>query len=84
MFGLAKDEDRRGKMSRKQMARDIEREHCIAIGLVIGMPSFGLIGILLCIATDNLGLLGVGPAIGLAIGIAIGEGLYQRRTQNGA
>ena len=71
-------------MSGKQMARDVERQRCMGIGLAIGMPIFGLFGILLCIATDNLGLLGVGPAIGVAIGIAIGEGLYQRRTQNGA
>ncbi len=71
-------------MSEKQMARERERERCIAIGLAIGMPSFGLIGFLLCITTGNFGLLGVGPAIGLAIGIAIGEGLYRRSMQNGA
>jgi len=71
-------------MSRKQMARDMDRERCIAIGLAVGMPSFALIGMLLCITTDNLGLLGLGPAIGLAIGLAIGEGLYRRSTQNGA
>lgn len=68
----------------KNMARDTERDRCLAIGLFIGMPSFTFIGILLCIATDNPGLIGLAPAIGLAIGIAIGEGLYQRRKQDRA
>ena len=71
-------------MSGKHMDRDAERERCFAIGLAIGMPSFAIIGILLCIATDNPGLLGLAPAIGLAIGIAIGEGLYQRRKRHRA
>jgi hypothetical protein len=65
------------------MTHNAERERYIAIGLAIGMPSFALIGLALCLATDNLGLLGVGPAIGLTIGIAIGEGLYRRSQQRG-
>ena len=70
-------------MSGKHMERDTERDRCFAIGLAIGMPSFAFIGLALCLATDNLGLLGVGPAIGLTIGIAIGEGLYRRSQQHG-
>ena len=66
------------------MTHDAERAHYMAIGLAIGMPSFALIGIALCIATDTLGLLGVGPAIGLAIGISIGEGLYLRSRHSEA
>ena len=65
------------------MTRNTERERYMAIGLAIGMPSFALIGLALCLATDNLGLLGVAPAIGLTIGIAIGEGLYRRSQQRG-
>ncbi len=68
-------------MSEKQGIRTEERERYLAIGLAIGMPCFALIGMALCIATDNLGLLGVGPAIGLSIGIAIGEGLYRRSRE---
>ena len=64
------------------MTPNLERERCISIGLAIGMPSFALIGFLLCIATDSPGLLGLGPAIGLAVGIAIGEGLYRRRKRH--
>ena len=60
------------------MTRDAERDRYMAIGLAIGMPSFALIGFAWCLATDNLGLLGLAPAIGLTMGIAIGEGLYQR------
>ena len=63
------------------MTPNLERERCISIGLAIGMPSFALIGFILCIATDSPAFLGVGPAIGLAIGIAIGEGLYRRRRR---
>jgi hypothetical protein len=63
------------------MTPDLERERCISIGLAIGMPSFALIGFILCIATDTPSFLGLGPAIGLTIGIAIGEGLYHRRGQ---
>jgi Na+-driven multidrug efflux pump len=66
------------------MTRNAERERYMAIGLAIGMPSFALIGFALCLVTDNLGLLGVWPAMGLAMGIAIGEGLYQRNQQRGA
>jgi hypothetical protein len=64
------------------MTCDAERDRYIAKGMAIGMPGFALIGFILCIATDNLGLLGLGPAIGLTMGIAIGEGLYRRSRQN--
>jgi hypothetical protein len=63
------------------MTRDAERDRYIAIGMAIGMPSFALIGFAWCLATDNLGLLGLAPAMGLTMGIAIGEGLYQRSMQ---
>ena len=66
------------------MTRNAEGDIYMAIGLAIGMPSFALIGFILCIATDTPGLLGVGPAMGVAVGIAIGEGLRQRRKKNGA
>ena len=64
------------------MTRDAERNHYMAIGVAIGMPSFALIGFAWCLATDNLGLLGLAPAIGLTMGIAIGEGLYQRSRRS--
>ena len=63
------------------MTPNLERERCISIGLAIGMPSFALVGFVVCIATDSPSFLGLGPAIGLAVGIAIGEGLYRRSRQ---
>ncbi|NIV30599.1 MAG: hypothetical protein GWN58_14200 [Anaerolineae bacterium] len=63
------------------MTPNLERERCISIGLAIGMPSFALVGFVVCIATDSPSFLGLGPAIGLAIGIAIGEGLYRRSSR---
>ena len=66
------------------MTRNAERERYMAIGLAVGMPGFTLIGLALCLFTDNLGLLGVWPGMGLVVGIAIGEGLYQRSQQSGA
>ena len=67
-------------MSQQRM-QDEERNRYLAIGIAIGMPIFGLIGMALCLATGNPGLLGVGPGVGLAMGIAIGEGLYRRSLQ---
>lgn len=61
--------------------QDAARNHYLGIGLAVGMPSFALVGFVLCIATGTPGLLGLGPAIGLAVGIAIGEGLYRRSRQ---
>jgi hypothetical protein len=84
MFGLANNKDRRGTMSERGRIRNSERDRYMAIGMTIGMPIFALAGFVLCIATDNPGLIGVGPAIGLAMGIAIGEGLYRRSRQNEA
>jgi hypothetical protein len=84
MFGLAGNKDRRGTMSDNERIRRAERDRYMTIGIAIGMPVFALVGFIVCIATDNPGLIGVGPAIGLAMGIAIGEGLYQRRRQNEA
>ena len=71
-------------MSERGRIRNSERDRYMAIGMTIGMPIFALAGFVLCIATDNPGLIGVGPAIGLAMGIAIGEGLYRRSRQNEA
>jgi hypothetical protein len=82
MFGLTDSKDGRGKMSGKHVIHNAERDRYIGIGMAIGMPSFALVGFVLCIATDNPGLLGLGPAIGLTMGIAIGEGLYRRSRQS--
>lgn len=58
-----------------------EKERCMGKGMALGMAMFAPIGIVLWIVTDNPGLIGVGPAIGISIGVAIGEHLYKRSKQ---
>ena len=71
-------------MSEEKRIRNLERDRYIGAGMMIGMLIFAPAGFILWIATDNPGLMGVGPAIGLSIGLAIGDGLYQRSRQNEA
>jgi hypothetical protein len=70
-------------MSGEQRIDNRERDRYIGLGIAIGMPSVALLGFVLCLATDNPGLLGLPPAIGLTMGIAIGEGLYRRSRRRG-
>lgn len=51
--------------------------------MTIGIVLFTGFGVALAITTDNLGLLGVGPALGVAIGIAIGKGMADRARREG-
>jgi hypothetical protein len=55
-----------------------QKEHYMGLGIAIGMAMFAPIGIVLSILTDNPGLLGIGPAVGVSTGVAIGEHLYKR------
>ena len=55
-----------------------EKSHYLGMGMAIGMIIFAPLGIILAIATDTPGLLGIGPAMGVGVGIALGEGLYRR------
>jgi hypothetical protein len=48
------------------------------VGMAIGMATFAPAGIALALTTENPGLLGIGPAMGIGFGIAIGESLFQR------
>ena len=57
------------------------KEHYMGQGMAIGMAMFAPLGIVLSIVTDNPGLLGIGPALGVSIGIAIGEYLYKRNKR---
>jgi len=54
----------------------------MGLGMAIGMIIFAPLGIILAIATDTPGLLGIGPAMGVGVGVALGEGLYQRSLRN--
>jgi hypothetical protein len=65
-------------MSQQTNGSTKQKEHYMGRGMAIGMAMFAPIGIALFILTDNPGLLGIGPAIGISIGVAIGEHLYKR------
>ena len=65
-------------MSQHTNDRMKERERCMGLGMVLGLAMFAPIGIVLSILTDNPGLIGIGPAIGISIGVALGEHLYKR------
>jgi hypothetical protein len=55
-----------------------QKQHYMGLGMAIGMAMFAPLGIVLSIVTDNPGLLGIGPAVGVSIGVAIGEHLHKR------
>ena len=57
------------------------KEHCMGLGMAIGMAMFVPLGIVLFIVTRNPGLLGIGPAVGISIGVVIGEHLKKRSKQ---
>ena len=71
---------RKGKnsVSEKPENQAKEKDHYLGLGMAIGMIAFAPLGVVLAIATDTLGLLGIGPAMGVGVGIALGEGLYRR------
>ncbi len=75
---------RKGKnsVSEKPENQAKEKDHYLGLGMAIGMIAFAPLGVVLAIATDTLGLLGIGPAMGVAVGIALGEGFYRRSLRN--
>jgi hypothetical protein len=65
-------------MDTDNMDQAERKQHYMGVGMAIGMSIFVPTGIVLALGTDNPGLLGIGPALGISIGIAIGESLFQR------
>ncbi len=57
--------------------------HFVGLWMAIGIAMFSGMGLPLAIATDNMGLIGVGPAIGVAIGVAIGSAIEKRKAEEG-
>lgn len=49
----------------------------------IGIALFAGVGVVLATATDNPGLIGIGPAIGVAFGAAVGSSLERRYRREG-
>jgi len=57
--------------------------HFLGLWMGIGAAIFSLIGIPLCIVTDNPGFIGIGPAIGISFGLAIGQAIENKHKQEG-
>lgn len=57
--------------------------HFVTVGIAIGAISFGILGVIICIVTDNMGLIGVGPSVGIPIGLLIGQSLESKNERLG-
>lgn len=51
--------------------------------MAIGMAIFSGLGVPISIATDNPGLIGIGPGVGIAIGVAIGQSVEAKYKKEG-
>ncbi|MCP4145933.1 MAG: hypothetical protein GY752_11705 [bacterium] len=52
--------------------------HFLGLWMGIGVAIFSGLGISLSVATNNYGLIGVGPAIGMAFGLSIGQAIENK------
>lgn len=57
--------------------------HYTTLGIAIGAGAFGILGVIICMITDNMGLIGIGPAVGIPIGLLIGQSLEGKKEREG-
>jgi len=57
--------------------------HFVWMWMGIGIAIFSGIGIPLSIVSENLGFMGIGPAIGVAIGLAVGSSIEAKYKKEG-
>lgn len=57
--------------------------HYTTLGIAIGAGVFGVLGFIICVLTDNMGLIGVGPAVGIPLGLLIGQSLESKKEREG-
>ena len=57
--------------------------HFLGMWMGIGIAIFTGVGVPISIATKNLGLIGIGPAIGIAFGLSIGAGIEEKYKKQG-
>ncbi len=57
--------------------------HFTGMWMGIGIAIFTGVGVPLSIATENIGLIGIGPALGVAFGLAIGAGIEEKYKKEG-
>lgn len=55
----------------------------VAMWIGIGIALFAGVGVVFATATDNPGLIGIGPALGVAVGAGIGTGLQNKARREG-
>ena len=53
------------------------------IWMVLGLAVFSGVGIPLSVITENFGLIGIGPAIGISLGLAIGQSVENNYEKTG-
>jgi len=57
--------------------------HFVGMWMGIGTAIFSGLGIPVSIATGNIGLIGIGPALGVAFGLAIGSSIEAKYKKEG-
>jgi len=57
--------------------------HFVGIWMCIGIAIFSGIGIPISIVTDNYGLIGIWPALGITFGLAIGQSIENKHKEKG-
>jgi hypothetical protein len=58
-------------------------DYFLGLWIGLGIAIFSRIGIPLTIITENLGFIGIGPALGVAIGVSIGKSIEKKYKQEG-
>jgi len=57
--------------------------HFVGMWMAIGIAIFSVLGIPLAIVTENPGMIGIGPALGVSIGLSIGSGIEAKYKKEG-
>ena len=57
--------------------------HFVGMWMGIGIAIFSGVGIPLCIVSRMLGLIGIGPALGVAFGLALGRSIEAKYRKEG-
>lgn len=70
-------------MVKKDKNKKYPEGHFIWVWMAIGIVIFSVIGIPLSIVTGNLGLIGIGPALGISIGLSIGAAIEEKMKKAG-
>jgi hypothetical protein len=57
--------------------------HFVGMWIGIGMAIFSGVGVSIAVATDNMGLIGIGPALGVGFGAGIGSMIEKKKAEEG-